>query len=501
MSDNGRHFGDSGHKQDERTYYHNAYGNERSGGEHRAPGGGFDYRYLIKDMLGALASMWWLPLLLCVLFTALLCFNTKRSYRPHYTARATFTVQLVDTFGQSSADYSETTAQQLSAIFPQILASDVLTNLIKEDLGTDNIPATIKPCVEEDSVLFTIESTSLAPETAYEVLQSVIKNYLHVSDFVFGNTKLVLLSESGMPSAPANQISYRNSVAIGVLLGLALSAGVAFMFALTRTTVHDADELKSIFNLRCIGSLPYINIKKHSKEGRSILLTDRHVPKDFADSIRLIRARIEKSAEEHGEKVILITSSIPGEGKTTISQNIAVSLALKGRKVALIDCDLRRRSAIGELDGLKEAGLTEFLKGEAKLSEIVGATMPDLYVINGTTLSDNAAELFKSNNMKRLINLLKPSFDFVILDSPPSAVIADAGVLAQYADSIVYVVCRNYTRKGKILDGINNLTAGNARFMGYLMNNSSIAGAGSNYGRYGRYGGYGRYGRKQTEAE
>lgn len=501
MSDNERHYDEQGYRQGEHLSHRSSRANER-GGEHRQSAGrSFDLRYIFKDMLRMLTSMWWLPILLVILFTALLCLKTKRSYRPYYTASATFTVQVVGITGQSSAYYSAATAEQLSATFPQILMSDVLNNLIKEDLGTEYVPASINAYVEGDSVLFTIKSTAPNAKDAYDVLQSLIKNYPRVADFVVGNTSLVLLSESGMPTQAANQISYRSSVISGVLIGLAISAAIIFLFSLTRATVHDTGELKSMFNLRCIGSLPYVNLKKRSKKVRSILLTDKYVPKNFADGIRLIRARIEKSAQDHNEKVILITSSVPGDGKTTVSQNIAVSLALKGRRVALIDCDLRKPAPIWEPDGLKEAGLAEYLRGKAKLSEIVGNPLAGLYVINGVTTSDNAAELFTSNNMARLINSIKPDVDFVILDSPPSAVMADAGVLAQYADSIVYVVCQNYTRKGKIFDGINNLIAGNARFMGYIMNNSNSAGSASNYGRYSRYGRYGAYGRKQQEAD
>lgn len=131
--------------------------------------------------------------------------------------------------------------------------------------------------------------------------------------------------------------------------------------------------------------------------------------------------RIQKSAEEHGDKVILFASSVPGEGKTTVALNTAVALAQEGKCTVLIDCDVRKPATIGDFRGLKPAGLVEYLNGTAELADIISQPVDNLFVINGNTTADNAAELFRTDKMAELINALREVAELIILDSPPCA--------------------------------------------------------------------------------
>lgn len=146
----------------------------------------------------------------------------------------------------------------------------------------------------------------------------------------------------------------------------------------------------------------------------SVSLRDDDVTKNFGDSIKLIRSRIQKSAEEHGDKVILFASSVPGEGKTTVALNTAVALAQEGKCTVLIDCDVRKPATIGDFRGLKPAGLVEYLNGTAELADIISQPVDNLFVINGNTTADNAAELFRTDKMAELINALREVAELII---------------------------------------------------------------------------------------
>lgn len=201
----------------------------------------------------------------------------------------------------------------------------------------------------------------------------------------------------------------------------------------------------------------------------------------------------------------MFASSVPGEGKTTVALNTAVALAQEGKCTVLIDCDVRKPATIGDFRGLKPAGLVEYLNGTAELADIISQPVDNLFVINGNTTADNAAELFRTDKMAELINALCEVAELIILDSPPCAILADAQVLAGYSDCAVYVVCREYTRKSSLVNGIGNLSHTGIRFIGYVLNNAQSSASGLNYGRYsrygrysdryGRYGGYGKYGK------
>ena len=498
----------------------------------------FDLSVFAKDSLRMLLRLFWLPLLLAVVFGALLCYNAKRSYRPMYKASATFTVNVVGMSGASASYYSKSTAEQFARTFPYILTSGVLRNLICEDLiyppatalivlafigkhfhhdraiyisvmiftwaaaifdFMKTLPASINAYVEGTTTLFTLETTAADPELAYKVLVSAIDKYPQVANYVVGNTELTLISPPAVPSAPYNSLSYASCIKKGAALGILLGIAVAVIAAATRKTVRSTAELKSILNLRCIGTLPYERVNRRLRNKDSVSLRDDDVTKNFGDSIKLIRSRIQKSAEEHGDKVILFASSVPGEGKTTVALNTAVALAQEGKCTVLIDCDVRKPATIGDFRGLKPAGLVEYLNGTAELADIISQPVDNLFVINGNTTADNAAELFRTDKMAELINALREVAELIILDSPPCAILADAQVLAGYSDCAVYVVCREYTRKSSLVNGIGNLSHTGIRFIGYVLNNAQSSASGLNYGRYSRYGRYsdryGRYGR------
>lgn len=457
-----------------------------------APMGIADYA---NEILNTVRRMYILPIILVIVFSAILCLRARLAFNPVYKASATFTVEVTNSGSKGNASYSVGLAKQLSETFPYIFSSDVLSNLIMQDLGLTEIPATITAEAVGETNLFNISVYSRTPQMSYNILRSAIENYPRVADFVIGNTSLKLISDSGLSGKPTNSISYKVELAKGIGLGLLISLIVILIATFTKTTVRDADELKIMLNLRCLCTVPYL-AKKRKGEENPIELSDPDLSKSFADSIRLLRSRTERFCTENGHRVILVASSMPGEGKTIVASNLAMSYAQAGRKAALIDCDLRKPSTLGKLTEQKEAGLGEYLNGLVALDDIVNEPYENLIVINGKTPSDDAAELLGTERMKELINELLERVDYVILDSPPASVIADAVVLSNLSDCVVYVIRQEYTRKSRILDGLNHLSNGKAVFLGYVLNSANAAGGyGYGYGRYGKYGRYSRYGR------
>ncbi len=470
-----------------------SYGTHNAINETGESSGRFDVTQFFRDTFRTFIGNWWLIIALALGFSALLCFNTKRSFHPIYKAKATFTVDVIGISGMSSTYYSQETADQLSKTFPSILTSGILNSLICEDLGVKALPASINAYVEGSTALFTMETTAADPDSAYKVLKSAIKVYPDVARFVVGNTELNLINEPQLPNVPINSIQYVSSIEKGCIAAIALCLLLAMLLAATRKTIRSTNDLKTIFSLRCIGSIPYERSAKHGRRREFTSIENEKASKNFVDSIRLIRTRIEKSTGERGEKVILIASSVPREGKTTVSVNIALSLAEKGKRVILVDCDIRKPSSIGNYTGLCDKGLVDYLLGEAQLPEVIGKKGESLDIINGIRNSNNAAELLKTARMNTLVLELRKRYDYVILDSPPCAIMADAQALSEVADSAIYVVCHESTRKSQKIDPMSNLSNTNVRFIGYVMNNASSAGMGTGYGKYG-YNKYGKYG-------
>lgn len=454
----------------------------------------FSLETFIPDFLNALKRMYMIPIVLSLIVALVLLLYMRATFDPKYNASATLTVSVLNASSQSSPTYSVSLAKQLSATFPYIFSSDALSNMIKQDLGTNAIGGEINASAVGETNLFMVDVTAKDPQTAYNVLRSAINNCQKVADFVIGDTAMTIISEPEIPLSPINVISYKNVIVYGALIGAVIGLMIVAFSTRIKTTVKDSEDIKSILNIKSLGSIQNIGRKRRG-DGVNIEVALPDVPKDFADSMRLLRSRVERACTEKGYRVILISSAMPGEGKTTVASNLAMSLAMSGKRTVLLDCDIRKPSSLNAMTSQNEAGIVEYLNNTASLEDVLCEAADNLYVINAKKPSDDAAEMLGSDRMKQLIDELLETADYIIIDSPPASVIADAVVLGDLADCIVFVVRQGYTKKYRVLDGISHLSTCNAEFLGYVMNTASSSGSGYGYGAYGRYGRYGKYGK------
>jgi capsular exopolysaccharide synthesis family protein len=204
-----------------------------------------------------------------------------------------------------------------------------------------------------------------------------------------------------------------------------------------------------------------------------------------AEAFRTLRTRLQFSKlEPEPIKTILVTSSIPREGKTIISANLAASFALSN-KVLLIDCDFRKPRLHNIFNQKRYPGLCDFLFGTIPLEEIVREThFNNLSLITCGTIPTNPAELIASKHMQSFLNSMKPKFDYIIIDSPPLATVTDAELLSSYADGTVVVTLANKTRLDLLINTIDTLNKINDTFIGVVLNNFDYQ---ATYGSYYKY--------------
>ncbi len=158
-----------------------------------------DISAVIDDIWNGILRYWWLFLVLISLGASLLYFNARRNYAPYYTASSTFTVNASAGVNFSEGSYNQTAAAQMGKVFPYLLTSEVLNRIVAEDLGLDSVPGTVSASAMEDTNLVTIQVNASDPQMAYNILQSVLKNYPQVSEYVIGDVKLNLMDETGVP--------------------------------------------------------------------------------------------------------------------------------------------------------------------------------------------------------------------------------------------------------------------------------------------------------------
>ena len=411
---------------------------------------------------------WVLLLVLVLLGSSVLAVRQYSSYSPTYTASASFTVRVANPLYSSVSSYNAKTAEQMAKTFPYILTSGVLQERVMAHLGIPYMPS-VSVTTSAGSNILTIKVTDSDGQRAYDVLNAVITHYPEIAEFVVGTTVLVLLDESGVPAHPNYAMDLKEPAVKGAVLGIVAWVAILAVIALSRNTIHNEEELKKILNTPCIGQVPFV--KGPRNIAYPIVGRNRNHA-GFSESIRILRLRVEKHMEEKQRKVLLISSAMPGEGKTMVSVNLAVSLAKKGKKVVLIDCDLRNPSVAKALQMTPKNFLIDYLQEKVTVRDIITQTqISNLYVIGGGNgEKNNSAELLTRERTIRLIQAARNLFDYVILDTPPCSLLADAAELAGLADSSLMVIRQDFASKEQIVDGIGCLSDSNLPIMGCVLN-------------------------------
>lgn len=467
-----------------------------------------DLTNLMLDVWQGIKKFWWLVIALAVIFAIQSYFSVSSSYQPNYVASATMAVRSA---GSSYSYVNTQSAKQMAEVFPYILTSGVLEDVVAEDLGLDSVPGTISASADEGTNFLTLSVSAGDPQMAYNILQSVIENYPVVAEFVIGETSLDILDETGIPSDTGRTVVIRGSFRTGALKGAAIGLVIMAIYIVTRRTVKSRKELKKSVNLEDLGSIPYIPEKKRRKSQNlsAVNLMNERVPQGYLEAIRKLRVKVMKEMEKNGYRTLLVTSSVPGEGKTTLAVNLAIAMAKQGKNVILVDCDPRNPSIAENMMHQEEhPGFGAVLRGTSDLAQAlteVEVTGGRLEILYGGKPNNEDSSLLGTKKMKSLLEDLEERADIVILDTPPSGLLADAPALAKYVDAALYVVKYDGAKKRQIREGVQSLDISGVRILGYVFNADKAStkrgygyGYGYSYGYrgygYGSYGGYGHYG-------
>lgn len=452
---------------------------------------------VLRTLIGVKKIWRILPILVAIFSLAFVAYAYK-TYTPVYRATATFTVS-----SGTSSYYSTSTSsvEQLEKTFPYIITSSPMRKVVIEDLGTSSIPGTISSSILEDTNLFTITVDSDSYEMAYNLLKSVINNYPEVAEYVIGDTEIVLVVAPTAASQPINKVSYRMYALIGAAVGIILFVALIAIKEMFNVTVRKPDDIENLLNSKKIGSVVKVINKKSSTATRQVSLNNVHIDARFKESIYSIRNSIIKKCEEKHINSIMITSTGAGEGKTTLSSNIAIAFAKKHYRTIIIDCDLRHPSVRKQLNiplTDESLGIVDVITGKCNLEKaMLKMKKSGLYVLPGTVSIENASELMGSKQLAELIKALEGMFDYVIVDAPPVGVVADALELKDCVGGVLFAVRQDYIKVERIKDAISGFGASRIHIFGCVFNMASGILGTKGYGRYGYsnygYGGYSSY--------
>jgi len=459
----------------------------------------FDPVVLVQDVLKR-----WIVIVLAVLVAGVGSYiAADASYEPVYR---TNTIFVVTTRGSSTTVYSNlTSTSNVAGLFTELLNSSIMRKTIMEEMGVDTLDAAISTSVVPNTNLVTMTVTSSNPRTAFLVTEAVIDSHESLTYSVVDGIVMEVLQRPTVPTAPSN---YAN--ASGQMKRMAVLAGVAAAVLLAvlsymRDAVRSGNEVQAKLDAEYLGEIhhekKYKTIASSLARRKTSILIDNPVTSfSYVESIQKLRRRVEQYMD--GGKVLMVTSLLENEGKSTVAVNLALALEKKHGRVLLIDCDLRKPACHAILEQKRfDSGIKEVLQAKASLTDsVLRYKKTQLYMLLARKGDRNIGDLLASERMDKLLDWARKNYDYVILDLPPMGAASDAEGMTGLADACLLVVRQNIAAASALNKAIASVEGSRAKLLGCVLNNvyssrlSSGGGYGYGYGGYYKYGHYGNYG-------
>lgn len=423
------------------------------------------------------------------------------SYTPRYTASATLVVTGGSTFSTTYQNLSATT--EAANVFTEILNSSLLRQKVAEETGIVDFNGTVTANVVVGTNLLNVVVQGSDARTTYLMTRAVIEHHSIVSREVLGDTVMEVLRAPEIPVRPSNvkaTVSYARMAAV-------LGAGAVIVVLIVRAWVSDKirsrTEAERKLGCRVLGELYHERKKRRlvdllRNRKSSILIINPLTSFAYTESIHKLSGRIDKLRRK-GQHVVMVSSLLENEGKSTVAVNLALSWASKGRRVLLVDCDLRKPACHRILNLPEAPGMVAILQnGEPVKDHLITVPGSTLQMIRGGKGVRNAASLVSSETMRSLLRDAAAQYDLVIVDTPPMSLTPDAECIGEFAHCAVMVARQNAAETAELNEALQTLEKTGVSLVGCVLNDvygtNSFAPAfyGGAYG-YGKYG-YHKYG-------
>ncbi len=295
---------------------------------------------------------------------------------------------------------------------------------------------------------------------------------------------VLIIDDARVPNAPAkpNRVLI---VIVGFILGTGLAFGYVFVKNYFDNTIKTPEDIEKK-NVNVLAWIPRIDNMETNVSNKFDFIVANKPDSIPAEAFRSLRTRVQFSRpDKESLKIILITSSTPQEGKTTVAINLAGSFALSNKKTLIVDCDLRRPRLHQILERNKQPGLIDHLVGEFELDQIIYPTkIEGLSIITSGTIPPNPSEMLDSKQMEKFLAEVRNKFDYVILDTPPIVAVTDTEILAKKVDGTIIVVSADTTENDVFERAIQLIKHDNSVLIGSVLNNFNNK---PGYGRYYKY--------------
>jgi capsular exopolysaccharide synthesis family protein len=447
----------------------------------------------LKDYWKTIRSRWkvvLLCLLAAVATAGLLTWQTTPLY-------ASSTRLFVSTSPSDTADayqgslFATQRIQSYAALVKDRPLAEKVADSLGGSLSPDTLRGQVSASVDPQTVILQITATDPDPVTARDIAQAyaeqlkVLVGSLETPDGKQAPlVKASIVDNAQEPSSPVSPQPLRN-LGLGFVIGLLLGVALAILRELLDTSVASAEDVALVTDAPILGHINSDSAAVKLPPGEALTGAT-----PWAEAFRVLRTNMQYVEVDHDQKVFVVTSSLPAEGKSTTAVNLAITLALAKQRVVLVECDLRRPLIAARLDLDDAVGTTSVLINKVPLRDAL-QTYQDtgLRVLSSGPIPPNPSELLQSNAMEKLLGDLRDEFDVVILDAPPLLPVTDAAVLSAQSDGALIVVRHGKTTRDQLAHAIERIEAVDAKPVGVVINLAPAKRKGRSYG-YGYGYGY-----------
>lgn len=360
---------------------------------------------------------------------------------------------------------------------------EVISNL-GMNIKVEKLKNSITVSSVEDTELIEIKVKNIEPENTAKIANEVAKVFIkRIAEF-YNINNVQIVDEAQIPTSPSN-INHKKDILIFGLIGALIAIVYVVIENMLDTTIKSADELEKMCKYPVLASIPiYVKNKKNQKEKE--LIVDRDPKSPISEVFRTLRANIQFMNAKNESKVVLITSTLPGEGKSWVSSNLAATFAQAGKSVLLIDADMRKGRQYNIFNTSPKPGISNYLSGiasslndENEINNIENyiqeTEVENLYMIPAGDIPPNPSELLISKKMNFIIEELKDKCDIIIIDGTPCELVTDSVVLTRLADITILVTAYKQTKRENLRKVIENIKNIGGKNIGIILNKIHIS--------------------------
>lgn len=437
----------------------------------------------IKDIFTLIIKKRIEIVLITLIFFMLGCVYTLNFTKPEYNSD--ITLVLVSSNNLENTNMAITTSDitlntKLISTYSKLIKSK---NVLKEVISNLELPINEEELENKIEVkrinnteLIDIKVKADTPELANKITNELASIFIQKINEMYNINNIQIMDEATYNEKPYN-INHQKDILIFLFAGIGASAIYILILNMLDTTIKKADEIEEEFQKPVLASVPILNSKNIDSE----LIVHFEPKQPISETFRTLRTNIQFINNKQKIKTILITSTLPREGKSFISANLAIAEAQTGKKVLLIDSDMRKGRQYSIFKLLPKPGLSNYLldiieeKQNIQIQKYIQQTeIEKLSIMTAGNIPPNPSELLVSETTLNLIETLKNDFDIIILDGPPTELVTDSIVLTRIVDATIVVAACNETKKDNLHKTIESIKSVGGKITGIAVNKVKI---------------------------